>query len=1227
MVDAKYSISGMSCTSCVGTIENHLKSFPAVRRVMVSLVLGSATVRVDKSVLSCAQVQEEIEDIGFGAELLSAVEVCRQTTYEGAPDHPPDHPPTEMANLCFEVMEDTQGSTTTANKRALLGHAMDRCVAYTSNIPGILSTVRSRQGCCIRIQYNPRIARPRTLIRDLEIRCTCKVQVKPEARTASECNDAKNEYKNIRRRFWCSLLPTLIVFCLGLAAGHHRLPAALRVIIIPGVSLYGLLMFLFTLPVHCVCGRSFHVNAIKGLRHCSASMDTLVSFNTNVTFAYSTISLLISFGYAFAYGYNDTTEVPHFFSTAAVLVTVVLLGKMIEHKAKSKTLQDLDVLLRLKPDQTELLPSFDGGENYGALQPVKIPCELIELDDMLLITPGQLVPADGSKLNEGESCIDESLLTGESTTVSKGKGDVVLAGSSCVTGALIIRVEKVGNATALGQIIHLVQQAQAEKPPVQVLADKIAQRFVPGVLLLAVVTFVTWMVVVSTGMIDHKLIEPYLLSNFKLDAVDIARPTGVLPMGSDDVFTPASFDDFTREAPHNPEDHSYSVFCHIMFSLEFSMAVCALACPCALGLAVPTAVVVCIGQAARAGILIKHTNAIEEGAKTQVVILDKTGTVTSGISTVSSFCFLSSEMSQVQNRHSLFQLPVFLTRRSILSYASLVGRQSEDVGPRDPLCVSVNHNSIDSGTSSIAAPESPEQSSEAGLEFSLRSDSSPRKRIAGADPEQRHPRLPRRGSQNLRHECGMTVGDELNYRLHGTDLNDVQIVLLENHQRGRAGSGSVFEVVSDRGQAELESSGSKRELQVVLFWWLLNLVESQSTHPVAEAVKKFYQSSFIPRQAKSLSGKGNAVSEPLADVEQLVAFKNVVGEGVECSVQMSCGRKVVVTARRWRDDEVQSPKREALEEWVDAEEMQAHTVVSVLVDGTLVGGVSIKHDIHPQARKAVQYMQDELHQSVWLCTGDRNVAATTVGSQLGIPPGKVLSRAMPKDKVALIIQLQAPDDSELSRKSSLATCASGDDHSGSLELRPIAPGRTEPNSKSIEHFRLKLGTDGRLSGGLCLRRPWRFWSKREAPYSKISEDSQDNSSGFSSNKQGRRQVVCMVGDGVNDSPALAIANVGVAIGASADVTISAASVVLVGNNVSDLASFFKLCRLTVRTFKRNFFWASAFNGIGLPLAAGVCFPHIRVPPVAAAVAMAISSIAVVGSSLLMKRFQKVDKSW
>ncbi|RNI26153.1 heavy metal translocating P-type ATPase [Rufibacter latericius] len=354
-------------------------------------------------------------------------------------------------------------------------------------------------------------------------------------------------------------------------AGALSLPVAVIGMFFHHMTYGNWIMLALTLPVVFWFGRTFYVNAFKQARHGKANMDTLVALSTGIAFLFS------AFNTIYPEFFLSRGLEPHvYFEAATVIIAFILLGKMLEERAKSRTSGAIKKLMGLQPKSVKALRNG---------QEIELPIEKVVVGDVLLIRPGEKIPVDGRVIN-GSSFLDESMISGEPIPVEKTAGDQVFTGTINQKGSLQISAEKVGAQTLLAQIIKMVQEAQGSKAPVQKLTDKVAGIFVPIVIGIAVLSFAAW----------------YFL-------------------GGDNNVT-----------------HALLAFITVLI----------IACPCALGLATPTAIMVGVGRGAENGILIKDAESLETAHKLTAIVLDKTGTITKGKPEVTELLWAVPEEKQAE---------------------------------------------------------------------------------------------------------------------------------------------------------------------------------------------------------------------------------------------------------------------------------------------------------------------------------------------------------------------------------------------------------------------------------------------------------------------------------------------------------------------------------------------------------------------------------------------------
>lgn len=327
---------------------------------------------------------------------------------------------------------------------------------------------------------------------------------------------------------------------------------------VPHIFMNPWFQFALATPVQFYIGAPFYNGAYRALRNKSANMDVLVALGTSAAYFYSLYETIIT---QIIPGYMPEL----YYETSAIIITLILLGKLFEHLSKGRTTEAIKQLLNLQAKEATVIRN---GEE------MKVPIEQVEVGETLIVKPGEKIPVDG-KVTKGKSAVDESMITGESIPVEKNEDDPVIGSTINKNGTLTIKAEKVGKDTALAGIIKIVEEAQGSKAPIQRMADIISGIFVPIVVVIAIVTFIAWY--------------------FFADPGNIAE------------------------------------------ALEASIAVLVIACPCALGLATPTSIMVGTGKGAKNGVLFKGGEYLEETHKIDAILLDKTGTITKGKPEVTDF--------------------------------------------------------------------------------------------------------------------------------------------------------------------------------------------------------------------------------------------------------------------------------------------------------------------------------------------------------------------------------------------------------------------------------------------------------------------------------------------------------------------------------------------------------------------------------------------------------------
>ncbi len=548
---ATLKIGGMSCAACAARIEKGLAKLPGVDKAAVNLATEKATVVYDPAKISVKEIAAKVEDLGY------------------------------------QIIKD----------RADVKIAGMSCAACASRIekglqglPGVYKAAVNFAAEKAAVEYNPAevtFGQIKELIRKLGY----------EAHDIADAGDVDRERKAReeevgKQRFRLMLSAALSFPLLGAMVLHFfgiMGPVG-------DVLMNPYLQLALATPVQFVAGWQFYRGAYTALRNGSANMDVLVALGTSAAYFFSLVNV--------ATGSPDL-----YFETSAILITLIILGKLLEANAKGRTSEAIKALMGLQAKTARIVR--DGQET-------DIPIEEVAVGDVIVVRPGEKIPVDGV-IAEGTSTVDESMLTGESIPVDKKTGDEVVGATINKFGTFKFEATKVGKDTALAQIIKIVEDAQGSKAPIQRFADVVSGYFVPAVVGVAALTFLAWYFVFDAGNFTRALVN------------------------------------FT--------------------------AVLVIACPCALGLATPTSIMVGTGKGAESGILIKGAEHLENAHRLTTIVLDKTGTITKGEPEVTDIVALGG-----QNEDELLQIAVRAEKNSEhpLGQAVVKYGQSQAVAPADP---------------------------------------------------------------------------------------------------------------------------------------------------------------------------------------------------------------------------------------------------------------------------------------------------------------------------------------------------------------------------------------------------------------------------------------------------------------------------------------------------------------------------------------------------------------
>ncbi|MFG6148127.1 heavy metal translocating P-type ATPase [Halobacillus sp. B23F22_1] len=500
-------IEGMTCSACSSRIEKVLNKMDGVT-AQVNLAIERAEVKYDDQHVSLNEVVQEIERIGYNvAEAKEEFNVSGMTC-------------AACSSRIEKVLQKTPGIKTASVNLA-------NETANVSFTEGMVNT-------------------------DSIINKVNQLGYEANVRESEELSNQRKVDELVRKKKYLAA-STILSFPLLLTMLDHLLGISL-----PMIFMNPWFQFALATPVQFVIGWQFYRGAYHTLKNKSANMDVLIALGTSAAYFYSLSE-------AIRFSTGATEEVHLYFETSAILITLVLLGKYFETRAKGRTTQAISALLNLQAKEATVLRN---GEE------TTIPLKEVEVEDIVIVRPGEKIPVDGVVVS-GETHVDESMITGESMPVSKQVGEEVIGATLNKNGSIQIKATKVGKDTALASIVKVVEDAQGSKAPIQRMADVISGYFVPIVVAIAMITFIVWISFIVPGSMASALVA--------------------------------------------------------------SIAVLVIACPCALGLATPTSIMVGTGKGAEMGILFKGGEYLERAQNVNTVVFDKTGTITNGKPEVTDF--------------------------------------------------------------------------------------------------------------------------------------------------------------------------------------------------------------------------------------------------------------------------------------------------------------------------------------------------------------------------------------------------------------------------------------------------------------------------------------------------------------------------------------------------------------------------------------------------------------
>ncbi|MCK8480964.1 heavy metal translocating P-type ATPase [Psychroserpens algicola] len=544
LITRTFPVKGMTCSGCKAHVEKTLSSVDGVQRVSVDLKKAEATIEM-KFDISIEKFQEVLENDGGTYSIHKAGQRPESNQVE-------KQKPKGKGTGTFYCPMHCEGDKTYEKPGDCPVCGMD--LVEEQN----LSSATTEQWTC---PMHPQV------IKDEAGSCPiCGMDLVP---MKPDLSAEEKTYKKLLKKFWIATAFTLPIFLMAMSEMLNNNP----LYDIMEQKYWNWIQFALSIPVVFYATWMFFERAYRSIKTWNLNMFTLIGIGAGVAWLFSVVGML--FPDVFPAQFKTESGAVHvYFEAATVILTLVLLGQLLEARAHSKTNSAVKELLKLAPNKA--IKIIDGEE-------VEVSIDNIELNDILKVKPGDKIPVDGM-ITEGETTIDESMITGEPIPVNKSQDDKVSSGTINGNQSFLMKAEKVGSDTLLSQIIHMVNDASRSRAPIQNLADKVSGYFVPVVVIISIITFIVWTI-----------------------------------WGPEPAY---------------------------VYALVNAIAVLIIACPCALGLATPMSVMVGVGKGAQNGVLIKNAEALEKMDKVNTLIVDKTGTITEGKPTVETVGVFSDILNE-----------------------------------------------------------------------------------------------------------------------------------------------------------------------------------------------------------------------------------------------------------------------------------------------------------------------------------------------------------------------------------------------------------------------------------------------------------------------------------------------------------------------------------------------------------------------------------------------------
>lgn len=563
----KFKLSGVGCIMCVNKIQNNFKNFKGVSEVTVDLSTKIMDISYNENVLTVKEIEEKLVELGYGIEAEIGEDIKKNYKLEEKKEIKTIDSLTTKKNNVSKKLCQIILKIENIHCQACVSN-IERNIGKLDGIEEAVVNLATNNGRFIYDENKITIEKIIENINKLGYKAIKEDEITEEF-------FEKKEYLEKREviEFKISILLAFIIFYITMG---HMIGLPLPIIINPEYNQinYAIIQLVLTIPI-LVTGRNFYIVGFSSLFRKSPNMDSLIALGTGAAFLYSlygTFEIL-----------NGHVEYVHnlYYESAVVIIALIRFGKLLEKRSKGKTSEAIKKLIGLQVKTAIIVKNN---------QLITIDIKEVQKGDIVLVKPGESIPVDG-KVIEGNTYVDESMLTGESIAVKKNINDKVFGATINKNGVVKIEATAIGKDTVLSKIIKLVEDAQESKAPIAKIADEISRYFVPIVIVIAIVSSLIWYILGSMNLVQ-------------------------LPMNK------------------------------VIFSLTIFISVLVIACPCSLGLATPTAIMVGTGRGAELGILIKSGESLEKAHKINMIVFDKTGTITEGKPTISDFIIENSKYSK-----------------------------------------------------------------------------------------------------------------------------------------------------------------------------------------------------------------------------------------------------------------------------------------------------------------------------------------------------------------------------------------------------------------------------------------------------------------------------------------------------------------------------------------------------------------------------------------------------